>query len=435
MGSANKQSICGHNMYELKKKTEAKAQKYLTEANKLVTEGLVNEKIQKFELVCMVLSNLITDGHEQASSLRMQIQHLLMAKKPTVITRFLEELNNIAVGNQAKENFFFLATSNLDSSSIPQQTFVINDKKIQMLKYGEAEKEFNISSRFHDWQLITEERQRAFRNYSYVCIEIQASNVQEAYQIGFRTLELFRGIVNFADDYGTVGKTIYGGIPEVRTMSIIEPSRVQMIFNEKKEHKFDWFTVGFFDYAIKKFSKHRIEFLLELIKRINSLEETPLKERCLSSFRKYNNGMDGNVAGTSFLEFWKIFELVVIADIEEQGMAEAKVAHRIASLFKRELERDVIMYLCERRNFITHKGHLSDVDDDELVTIKRFSEEAIVFLLNHANLFKDEATISCYYDMLSRNKTELERLELTIKEANKFLGFKQEEPKKETEAK
>jgi hypothetical protein len=422
-------------MYELKKKTETKAQKYLTEANKLVTEGLANEKIQEFELRCMVLSNLIKGGQEHATSLRMQIQHLLMVKKPTDITTFLKELDSIAGGNQAKESFFFVATSNLDSSSMPQQTFVIDDKKIQILKYGEAEKEFKISSRFRDWQLFAEERQRAFCNYSYICIEIQANNVQEAYQIGFRTFELFRGIVNFADDYQTVRKIMYGGIPEVKTLSIIEPSRVQMIFNEKKEHKFDWFTVGYFDYATKKFSKERIEFLLELIKRINSLEETSLKERCLSSFRKYNNGMDGNVAGTSFLEFWKIFELVVIADFEEQGMAEAKVARRIASLFKNELSKDTVMYLCDRRNFITHKGHLSDVDDDELVTIKRFSEEAIVFLLSYANLFKDEATISCYYDMLSKNKTELERLELTIKEANRFLGFKQEDPEKKLKSK
>jgi hypothetical protein len=405
----------------------------LTEANKLVTEGLVNEKIQKFESMCMILSNLIKDGQEQATSLRMEIQHLLMSKKPTDITTFLKELNDIGVGNQAKENFFFLATSNLDSSSMPQQKFVIDGKQVQMLKCEEAEKEFKISSRFNDWQLFAEERQRPFRNYSYVCIEMQAGNIQEAQRIGFRTLELFRGLINFSQDYRTIGKTLYGGIPEVMTNSSIEPSRVQMVFNGKKEHEFDWFTIGFFDYAIKKFSKERTELLLDLIKKINSLEETPLKERCLSSFRKYNNGMNGNVAGTSFLEFWKIFELVVIADVEQQGMAEAKVANRIASLFKGELERDVVMYLCDKRNFITHKGQLADVDDDELVTIKRFSEEAIVFLLSYANLFKDEATISCYFDMLSKNKTELERLELTIKEANKFLGFKQEEPKKEPE--
>ena len=41
----------GGSLYQLKKNCEEKAQRYLEEANKLVKEGLVNEKIEKFHSI------------------------------------------------------------------------------------------------------------------------------------------------------------------------------------------------------------------------------------------------------------------------------------------------------------------------------------------------------------------------------------------------
>lgn len=417
-------------MFQIKKKMEAKAQKYLTEANRLLTEGLKNEKIQEFELTCMILSSTIKDGEEQATTLRSQIKNVLWKSKPNDIATFLKELNILYEKEQKQSTFYFVATSNLDIKSVTQQEFELNGVKIRLISAGDAEKEFQITSLFNEWQVFAELEQRKFLHYSYVFMDVLASNPRDAHQVGLETFELFRGIINFANDYQTISKTFYGGIPEPRTLSVMEPARVQMIFDEKKTHLFDWFTIGFFDYSSKSFATKRMNFLLDLLKTINSLEKTPLRDRCITAFTKYNNGMDGNVAGTSFLEFWKILELVAIADLEEQGMAEYKVAHRIAWLFKEAYVRDLIMYLCDRRNFITHKGHLPDIDDDELITIKRFAEEAIMFLLRHVNLFKDNATLSCYFDMLSKNETELDRLELAIREANKYLGFKQEEKPK-----
>ena len=57
--------------------------------------------------------------------------------------------------------------------------------------------------------------------------------------------------------------------------------------------------------------------------------------------------------------------------------------------------------------------------------IKRFSEEAMWFLLNRANVFKDKATLSCFYDMISKNQAELERFELAIAEAKSYFEPKQ----------
>ena len=273
---------------------------------------------------------------------------------------------------------------------------------------------------FRKWHLFLEDEIRDFTRYSYVSLDVKASTAEEAAEKGFEIFELFRGLLNFADHYAVSHHTYYGGIPRPRTLSTMEPARVHMIFDGNKNHLFDRFTIGFFDYERKSFNPRRNELLLYLIEKINSLEACPLAERCLYTFRKYNDGLDGNVAGTSFLEFWKILELVALSDTEGGRMPEVKVANRISLLFKTEFGRDLLRALCDKRNFIAHIGSLAEIDQEEINIIKRCSEVAMMFLLDHVNKFKDESTLSCFYENLPKNKTDLKRLEKVIYEIKKL---------------
>jgi len=409
-------------LYKLRKNYEAKAQKYLEEAIRLVEKGLVNEKIQQFYEFCYILTDMIEDGMARSLSLRRLIEHVIIETKPGSVEDFLKKLNEYSKIDQQKSNYYFVATSNLNIDKLSQKTFEIMKTKIRLMKFAEANKEFGISNLFKEWHLFTREQKSEFlRNTPfYVSINVEACTPGEAAEKGFEIFELFRGLLNFASHYGKITRISYGGIPNPKTLSTMEPARVQMIFDEQKNHLFDRFTIGFFDYKEKRFDYHREKFLLYLIEKINSLEDCPLAKRCISAFRKYNNGLDGNVAGTSFLEFWKILEWIALSDVEEGRMPESKVAKRISSFFKTDFKRDLLHALCNKRNFITHVGSLSEFDQNEMNMIKIFCEKAMIFLLEKANDFKDESTLNYYYEFLHKNNTDLERIERVICEIKRL---------------
>lgn len=410
-------------MYELRKNCEEKTRKYLEEANKLVEEGLINEKIERFHSICYILTGMIKDGMARSLSLKELIKRVVMETKPDGVEAFMKKLNEYPKPDQPRGIYHFVATSNLDIDTLSQKTFEVKKTKIRLMNFADANKEFGVSRLFKEWQLFSQDEIFEFMKYSYVSIDIEASTAEVAVEKAYEVFELFRGLLNFANHYSVSHYTYYGGIPHPKTLSTMEPPRVQMIFNENKEHLFDRFTIGFFDYSEKRFSSHRMKFLLYLIEQINSFEDCPLAERCLSAFRKYNTGIDGNVAGTSFLEFWKILELIALSDTEERGMPETKVANRIALLFKTDFYRDLLYALCEKRNFIAHMGSLPEFDQDEINLIRMYCEVAIIFLLNHVNIFKDENTLTCFYENLPKNNTDLERIEKAIHEIRKIRSI------------
>jgi hypothetical protein len=410
-------------LYELRKNCEEKTRKYLEEANRLVKEGLANEKIERFYSICYILTDMIKGGMEHSISLKELIKRVIMETKPESVETFLTKLNEYSKLDQPKSRYFFVATSNLDICTLSQRTFEIMKTKIRLMSFAEAEKEFGISKLFKEWLLNSTDEISEFMRYSYVSIDVETSTAGDAAEKGFAMYELFRGLLNFADHYAVSHYTYYSGIPHPKALSTMEPARVQMIFNEKKEHLFDRFTIGFFDHSIKRFHSDREKLLLHLIGQINSFEDCPLAERCLSAFRKYNDGLDGNVAGTSFLEFWKILELVALSDTEEGRMPEIKVANRISFLFKTDFYRDLLHALCDKRNFITHIGSLPEFDQDEMNIIRKCCEVAIIFLLEYVNKFRNESTLACFYENLPKNNVDLERVEKVIYEIRKLRSM------------
>jgi hypothetical protein len=408
-------------MYEIKKNCEEKFQKYFQEANELREKGLENERIFRFRTICYVLTDMLKEGIHHSMVLPNLIKSVLMSAKPDSVASFLEKLNERAKGEEQNGTFYFVASSNLNLETLGEKAFEINKTKVRFSSFAEAEEEFRISGRFKEWGVFpSTKKQRDFMDYSYFIAEIHAKNPEDAMEKALSEFELFRGLLNFAHHFGILHYSYYGGIPEPKVLSVFEPARVLILFNGKKEHLFDRFSIGFFDYSIKRFNIKRTKFLVHLIEEVNLLQECPLRERCLSAFRKYNNGLDGNVAGTAFLEFWKILELVALSDTEERGMAEAKVASRVASVYQTDFPRDVLNALCNKRNFIAHIGSLQEFSQDEINLIKQYCEGAMLFLLEHANDFKDDTTLGLFYDSIPRNETDLTRLEKAISEVRKL---------------
>lgn len=401
-------------MYRIKEVNEEKFQKYLDQAIKLKEEGLKNEKIFKFWDVCYVLASLIERDIKYPTISTDVIEAILISDTPRDTTSFLDKLNEKLAAKGPTRKFYFVATCNIDTKSLDRKNFTLDGAEMRLLSYDEAENIFVISKALSNLYevKIGAIKLEELKKYSYSTMEIESPSAENAFWNALSHFELFRGLVNFAHYYSKIFFS-YELSMKPKVLSIFQPARIYVIFDEDKNFINYWTSFGFFDYPINRLDDRRSRFLMELINKVNSLKECPLKERCIFSFRKYNDGLDGNVAGTSFLEFWKIFELIALADKEER-MSEIKVANRIASIFGDELSRDLLKALCDKRNYIAHTGSLPDFDQYELNIIRTYCEGAMMFLLEWANELEDEAMLNYFYDYKGRNGTDLERIKKII---------------------
>jgi hypothetical protein len=399
---------------QIRKGYKEKFKTYLTKAIELRQKGLKNERIDEYDDICYVLTDLLEDGMAHSVVLKDMVKNAAYEATTVDDKSFFAALDKLSSVVGGYESFYLVATANLESQPLRQNIFRIEDADVRVIDFNSMDKFFKVSSLFKEWQLFTPERTQPFLRYSYVVVEILASNAEEAFEKAFDRLELFRGLLNFAAYYGTRKHTFYGGIPSVKTLSILQPPRVIMLFDKNRNHLFDKFSIGFFDYSINKFETDLADFFMQLIAMINYLRPCALKERCLLCFRKYNDGLDGNVSGTAFLEFWKVFEAIAMADTSDKGMAELKVANRIASLFRGEASGDLMTALCDKRNYITHVGSLSMFDEDEINLIRIYCERAMMFLIGVVDEFEDEKTLGYFYDNIHSNDNELGRLEAVI---------------------
>lgn len=412
--------------YEIRKNCEGRFQAYLEEAMEIKKEDFSDGRIGRFEALCYILTDMLKDGMSRSLTLTNQIKSILLKATDDNLDSFLKQLNQGLRTRGETQHFSLVAVCNLDSKTLDKKSFEVNKAKMSLLNFSEAEARFGISHRFKEWNIFEPRRASSFIHYSYLVVEVLSDSAEDAFEKANAEFELFRGLLNFAHFCRMSHYTQYGGIPEPRTLSILQPPKVLMLFNEKKEHINDRFSIGFYDYSINQFKKERMKLLMDLIKRVNSSKECSLKERCMSSFRKYNNGLDGNVAGTSFMEFWKILELVALSDKEER-MPEARVANRISSLFKDEFSRDALNALCDKRNFIAHVGSLPEFDQNEINLLRHYCEQAILFLLAYTNVFEDEATLACFYDNKSKSEKDLQRLRKAISEILRERRAKREQ--------
>jgi hypothetical protein len=408
---------------QIRKNCQRKFEHYLTEAIKLRQEGLQNEKIFRFDNICYVLTDLLEDGLSRSTVLKDMVKKAAFQTTTVDRASFFEALNSLSAVTGDYESFYLVATANLKLTTLTRRIFRIDDADLRVVNYNTADAVFQVSTLFREWNIHTFDQKRPFVGYSYIVVEILANNAEEAFEKAYGSMELFRGLLNYADYSQKLAYTYYGGIPSPKTLSVLQPPRVIMLFDKNRRHLFDRFRIGVFDYSMNEFGYDFMEkndLLAELIEETNSIQPCPLKERCLLCFRKYNDGLDGNVSGTAFLEFWKIFELVAMADKSDRGMAEDKVAKRIASLFPEELSRDIMNALCDKRNYITHVGSLSMFDQDEMNFVRQYCEAAMMFLLHAAQDFDDEKSLEYFYENINANDKDLERLEAVIAKIKAF---------------
>lgn len=405
-------------MFSIRKGSETKFRKYLTDIQFLKNKegGFTNGNIEKSRQISYILTDLF-EGKMSNSYLTDHIYGIILKTKIVDEIEFVNELNTRINPQGEKNQFIIVSTINLKYNTITNKSINLNKINFSFIDFSQAEKDYKISEHFNGWHLYRPEQKRTVLDYSYLVFEISEVNIVSAIKTAEDNLEHLRGIINLSQYYGSIHHHYYGGIPVPKTESIFQPPKIIMLYDANKIFLKDYFNIGFFDYNINELKKDRNAFLNNTIDEINSIPECPLKRRLFRALRKYNSGLDGNVSGTSFLEYWKIFELIALSDEEERGMPENKVAKRMASLIKddQEFHQDTFNALCDKRNYIAHEGSLPEFDQEELNIIRKYCEGVISFLIWGAKNLEDESTLNFYYENISKPNKDLERMETSIK--------------------
>ena len=371
--------------------------------------------IAKFELNVYVLHSLIEcDKGLTSSSLRQLIHTTLFEMKKRGITdesSFFKLLDSAYLKSQEEKASVFNVVSsiNLDVGRLPTTNFTVNGKEIRIVNYLQLERDFG-SIAFPDVGIYDHREISQLRGLSSSVIQVNARGVEHAYRQGHETFELFRGVLNLAEQLGTFAYQ-YG---QPKILSRIQPSRLTMVFDHEKKLNNYWLAIGLFDHKPESLTRNRMDFAVELMGRLGSTKDNSLKSRLISTIIRYNDGLDGNVTGTSFISFWQLLEIIALADYCSP-MSEKEVSSRIGVILNDETLRDLLSALRDRRNDLVHDGLISEFDLQDVNLIRLCCEQAILFLLNNIDSFEDEPSLDLFYKLSNKNDTDLAR-ELKILE-------------------
>jgi len=370
---------------------------------------LTGPNIGKFELDLYVLHNLIEcDKSLTSSRLRLLIETTLFEMKKQGITdesSFFKVLDSMHLKSQGEKasTFNVVCSINLDIDKLPNTNFAVNGREIRIINYVQLERDFGIIT-FPKVGIYDSREISQLRRLSYSVIEVDATGVDDAYRQGHEKFELFRGILNLAEKFGIF--THQYGRPKI--LSRIQPSRLTMVFDQEKKLKNYWLAIGLFDYQPESLTRERMDFAVELIDRLGSLKDSSLKNRLISTIIRYNEGLDGNITGTSFISFWQLLEIIALGDYYSP-MSEKEVSNRIGVILNDETMRDLLNALRDRRNDLVHDGLISEFDLQDVNFIKLCCEHAILFLLDNIDSFEDEPSLDLFYKLSDKNDTDLAR--------------------------
>jgi len=372
-------------------------------------DSIPGENLFEFEIVAYILQDIIKPKEEiNYFMFRDLIRTVLfdMNREGLDCEVFLEHLNKIYQDRMSKplSDFFFIASLNTDYRDFSTKEFVVDKTKVEILNFQQIEEKFNLSKHFTTMNLIYKEEKKLMEKFSYALIKVRERDNRSAFHKAYHIFELFRAVLNLTQVYG---KSLYHYGERPRPLSKVQPSKRYILFDHNKNYVDYWHPSIPFEYRIQNLDNERLKFALKLFDEINSLVQCPLKDRLLSSFIRYNEGLDGNITGTSFISFWQILEFIALAD--KSNMSEKEVSKRIGKIVKAYFWQDLLSALRNRRNHLVHKGVISEFDAEESNIIKWCCEVAILFLLGVVNDFRDEPSLDFFYKNVDLPIADLKR--------------------------
>lgn len=391
----------------IKTSKNKKILEYLKMAVSLYENGttkLHNLNILKFDRILYILGNMIeiTGFPYNNDEKRLMIWQALH-KQPFSfdIESFSEILETVIEEwiERKTSEFFLIYPLNIEYETLKDKDhFIVDDFKIDIYSFNNLNNNFDFKDldSFNKW--IYEDWLKKIevisQKMTYLVVRINAKSIEEAQDIAYRHVEIFRSLLNFLLSFLSFRflETVPSPLAEVRyqgTFFIFNENR-KYIGNEKIPDYID------IDKELIKIEPTKLNWICRNIEHFEKLQKNKLKDLLIDCLLLHNYALDNVGRGYVFLHLWQILELISLKD--KTNINFDKVKNRIQSIVNDPVESDVIDALFNKRNKLVHEGKISEFSLGDITCIKMITDICINFLFKKVNELKNIQDLNDFYE-------------------------------------
>ena len=395
------------------KKHKSKIEKLVNKAISLFEPNstvLENENIHEFNKYIYAISNLINiknDFNEDQSIIQRAIYK--SNGLSLQLDRFEELLYeaNEEIFRKPKEKYYTVFPLKIKYPSLKKIHFILLGKKIIVRSYNYVQKNFNYKKLLEEEVIFEKEIKESLKSpLTYFIIEDYAINQYKASESAFESIELFRSIINFANQYGKI--SLFPSEP--KPLSLIYPPKYFFSFDSNRTYLNFYKTDITFDSKIIDFNSsdlQRLKWSEKLIKKIGSIDNEELGDIIIKAFYLHNDALDYyDKKWHSFLSFWQILELITLS--EKDNLKQDETCKRIVSLFKeKDPYEDIIDVLRKKRNNFVHASKLKEFTSNDVTMIMGITQASLLFLINNAKKFNENEDLTFFFNQINTKNDKL----------------------------
>lgn len=245
-------------------------------------------------------------------------------------------------------------------------------------------------------------------NYINVKISVSAKSIFRAAEKALTSINLFRGLLNFALNFGQSSYSFSGDSRKpINKLSLGPIHTLHNCDGKMADSNLFWYEE---DYR-KPLKAFRESSIVDFSKRLNwveklrkKLDKNKIKDTLNEALLLYNEALDSYNYEISYIKLWIVLELLTG---KLPNDTQEKAVKRAAFVFQnpQEAENDIMM-LKDCRNSLSHKGFMNAKIETFVYDLKMFVEYIFRFLVYNSSRFHNYDDVRLLLDS-SRDNIEL----------------------------
>lgn len=299
-----------------------------------------------------------------------------------------------------KLKFFAAIPVKIPYKSINKRVFKILETKISVSSSENAMRKFDFKSKkitaiLPDMPII---HTCYDKKISYFIFEGDSRNFYEFYESSIKNFELFRAIINFAENYRTTQFFGYS-----TSISFIKKPQIAFMFDENHQFLAVESTsndTSLHDVDMMRFKRRKVmENNIHLLQKINAIHDKKLQNVFILALEIHNSALDNiDKEWLCCFKFWQILERLVLAD---QNLKYDEICKRLIP-FLGEIEPfyDMIQLYSKKRHNYVHNANIYEFSNLDVEIMKDMSEFLLYSLLIKSGKLADFDSLKRYYQSI-----------------------------------
>lgn len=255
-------------------------------------------------------------------------------------------------------------------------------------------------------------------SYSKLWITIDARNLREAYYLGMRKIDFFRGIWNYYLNWNRISRTTMSGQKTLINSIVLGPVQTLHRFNNGKPYM-DYYYEPFFVKSHRTINiNSKLNKILEFQKKVRRrLKKSQYRAIIYDAIIKYCRALDLFDYEVAYIKLWNVLEILT----DTIGGRYDQMIKRASFIYvDRCFHKQILEHLRNQRNHLIHKSKSLENDEASLFQLKRYVDDLLHFHIFCLFKFNDINEVGAFLEMSSK-KDSLERRYKKIKYAIKYF--------------